>query len=151
MTKKVLLADDEEDILALVAATLGNDDRYTLVLARDGEEALKRAEESSPDLIFLDVMMPKMDGYEVCERLKSNRSTAHAKVVMLTALVQEADKRRAEQVGADSYFSKPFSPTLLLEKVDELLAMSEQGEIGTSTPDDPVRPGRAGEDETISR
>ena len=121
MTKKVLLADDEEDILALVAAALGGG-RYDLVLARDGEEALRLAQESRPDLVFLDAMMPKMDGFEVCRRLKSDSSTAHAKVIMLTALTQEADRQRAEQVGADSYFSKPFSPTMLLNKVDELLA-----------------------------
>ena len=121
MTVKVLLADDEEDILTLVAATLGDSDRYTLILARDGEEALKRARETNPDLVFLDAMMPKMDGYEVCKILKSNVATAHIRVVMLTALAQEADRQRAEQVGVDSYFSKPFSPSLLLEKVDELL------------------------------
>ena len=67
-------------------------------------------------------MMPQMDGFEVCRRLKSDSSTAHAKVIMLTALTQEADRQRAEQVGTDSYFSKPFSPTMLLNKVEELLA-----------------------------
>ena len=123
MPKKVLLADDEEDILSLVAATLGDTERYTLILARDGEEALERARESGPDLIFLDVMMPKIDGYEVCKRLKSNKSTADVKVIMLTALAQESDRRRAEQSGADSYLSKPFSPTVLLAKVEELLGM----------------------------
>ena len=122
MTKKVLLADDEEDILMLVSATLGGDDRYSLILARDGEEALTRAREENPDLIFLDVMMPKMDGFEVCEQLKSNDETKGIRVVMLTALAQEFDRQRADEVGADFYFTKPFSPTALLEKVDELLS-----------------------------
>ena len=121
MTKKVLLADDEEDILVLVSATLGGDDRYNLILARDGEEALRRAREDKPDLIFLDVMMPKMDGFEVCTILKSESATKHVKVVMLTAMAQELDKQKAEQAGADFYFTKPFSPTALLNKMEELL------------------------------
>ncbi len=122
MTKKVLLADDEEDILMLVSATLGGDDRYSLILARDGEQALQKAREELPDLIFLDVMMPKMDGFEVCRQIKSNSETSGVKVVMLTAMAQELDRQKAEDAGADFYFSKPFSPTALLAKVDELLA-----------------------------
>ena len=122
MTKKVLLADDEEDILMLVSATLGGDDRYSLILARDGEQALQKAREELPDLIFLDVMMPKMDGFEVCRQIKSNSETSGVKVVMLTAMAQELDRQKAEDAGADFYFSKLFSPTALLAKVDELLA-----------------------------
>ena len=121
MVRKLLLADDEEDILMLVSATLGGDDRFTLILARDGEEALTRAQQEKPDLVFLDVMMPKMDGFEVCRRLKSDEATSQVKIVMLTALAQEFDKQKADDVGADFYFTKPFSPTALLEKVDELL------------------------------
>ena len=124
MARKLLLADDEEDILMLVSATLGGDDRFSLILARDGEEALARAQSEKPDLVFLDVMMPKMDGFEVCRRLKSDDATSHMKVVMLTALAQEYDRKKAEEVGADFYFTKPFSPTALMEKVDELLAAS---------------------------
>ena len=122
MTKKVLLADDEEDVLMLVSATLGGDDRFNLILARDGEEALARARNDNPDLIFLDVMMPKMDGFEVCKALKSDNATNHVKVVMLTAMAQELDKAKAEEAGADFYFTKPFSPTALLNKVEELLS-----------------------------
>ena len=98
MTKKVLLADDEESILLLVSATL-SDDRYTLVLARDGEEALQRALDEKPDLAFLDAMMPKMDGFEVCWRLRSHDTMAQLKVVMLTALAQDSDKQRADVVS----------------------------------------------------
>ena len=122
MTKKVLLADDEEDILMLVSATLGGDDRFQLILARDGEEALKRAREDKPELIFLDVMMPKMDGIEVCRKLKSDSETSQVKVVMLTAMAQDMDREKADEAGADFYFTKPFSPTALLNKVEELLA-----------------------------
>ena len=122
MTKKVLLADDEESILLLVSATL-SDERYTLVLARDGEEALQRALKEKPNLAFLDAMMPKMDGFEVCRRLRSHDDMAQLKVVMLTALAQDSDKQRADEVGADYYFTKPFSPKALRQKVDELLAL----------------------------
>ena len=121
MAKKVLLADDEEDILMLVSATLGGDDRYDLILARDGEQALNRAREERPDLMFLDVMMPKKDGFEVCAELKADDTTSDIKIVMLTAMAQELDKEKAEAAGADFYFTKPFSPTALLDKVEELL------------------------------
>ena len=98
MTKKILLADDEEDILMLVSATLGGDDRLSLILARDGEESLRLARQERPDLIFLDVMMPKMDGFEVCRQLKSDAETAAIKIVMLTAMTQDFDRRRADDV-----------------------------------------------------
>ncbi|MBI4338454.1 MAG: response regulator [Chloroflexi bacterium] len=119
--KKVLLADDEDGVLALVAATLGNDDRYGLLMARDGEEALSLARKELPDVIFLDIMMPKMDGYQVCEALRRSHATRHIKVVMLTAMAQDANRERARAVGADDYVTKPFSPTALLEKVGQLL------------------------------
>ena len=123
MNKVVLLADDEENILQLLSATLGSDDRYSLVLARDGEEALRCAQQERPDLAFLDVMMPKMDGFEVCRRLRSSDATAHVKVVLLTALAQDSDRQRADEVGADYYFTKPFSPGALQQKTDELLGL----------------------------
>lgn len=121
--KKVMLADDEDGVLALVAATLGNDSRYSLLTARDGEEALALARKELPDLVFLDVMMPKMDGYAVCQALKRSPNTRHIKVVMLTAMAQDANRERARAVGADGYFTKPFSPTSLLEKVSDLLGL----------------------------
>ena len=116
MAKKVLLADDEEDILMLVSATLGGDDRYDLILARDGEQALNRAREERPDLMFLDVMMPKMNGFEVCAELKGDETTSDIKIVMLTAMAQELDRTKADEAGADFYFTKPFSPTALLDQ-----------------------------------
>lgn len=121
MPRKLLLADDEEDILMLVAATLGGGDMYNLVLARDGEEALRLARKEKPELVFLDVMMPKMNGFEVCRQLKSDPATAQIKVILLTAMSQEADRKRGAEVGADHYFTKPFSPTAILMKVEELL------------------------------
>ncbi len=121
MGKKVLLADDEERILGLVQATLGSDDRYEIILAMDGEEALSVCKREKPDLVFLDLLMPKVDGYAVCRELKGAPETKDIKVVMLTAMAQEADRRTAMKLGADDYMTKPFSPTALLAKVEEML------------------------------
>jgi len=116
MAKKVLLSDDEEPVRALVAATLKSDARYQFLEARDGVEALEVARREKPDLILLDIVMPNMDGFEVCRRLKSDPETCGITVIMLTALAQEADKERSREVGVDGYFVKPFSPTALLKK-----------------------------------
>lgn len=123
MTKKVLLADDEERILGLVQATLGFDDRYEILVASDGEEALEACRRELPDLVFLDLLMPKMDGYAVCRELKQDEATSKIKVVMLTAMAQEADRRTALKIGADDYMTKPFSPTALMNKVEEMLEL----------------------------
>jgi two-component system alkaline phosphatase synthesis response regulator PhoP len=123
MTKKVLLADDEERILGLVKATLGIDTRYEIILASDGQEALDACRKEMPDLVFLDLLMPKMDGYQVCREIKQSPETSAIKVVMLTAMAQEADRRTALKVGADDYMTKPFSPTALLSKVEEMLGL----------------------------
>ena len=121
MPNKILLADDEEDVLELLTATLENDERYVLLLARDGEEALEIARAEKPDLFFLDILMPKMNGYEVCQALKKDPSTKQIKVIILTALAQQVDWERAMDAGADGYLTKPFSPTALLKRVDDLL------------------------------
>ena len=127
MRKKVLLVDDEEDVLELVDATLGRDDRFQILLARDGDEALETAQREQPDLIFLDIMMPGKDGVQVCHELKNRSAGGNTKIIMLTALTQEVDQRRAFEAGADDYFTKPFSPTVLLEKVEEMLALASEG------------------------
>ena len=122
MTKKVLLADDEVMIRTLIAATLEFDERYQVLVARDGEEALTTAQREKPDLVLLDIMMPERNGYEVCRALRGDLETAHIKVIMLTALAQESDRSKALEAGADDYFTKPFSPRALLEKVEEVLS-----------------------------
>ena len=119
--KTILIADDEEAIRALVIATLGNSDAYTLLSAGDGESALQLIREAVPDLVFLDVMMPGRNGIDVCREIKSDPALKHIKVVMLTALGAEEDRQRALDAGASDYFTKPFSPTKLLQKVRELL------------------------------
>jgi len=123
MTRKVLLADDEEAVLALVQATLDRDGRYQVILANNGEETVRIAVREQPDLLFLDVMMPDMDDYGVCRLLRKEPSTADIKVIMLTAMAQDIDRCKALEVGADEYMTKPFNPTALLEKVEELLGI----------------------------
>lgn len=121
--RKVLLVDDYEGVLSLVHATLRNDERYQILLARDGEEALDIARLEEPDLIFMDIMMPKTDGYSVCRELKDDPDTSQIKVVLLTALDTEFSRDRGMEAGAVDYITKPFSPIALLEKVDDILGI----------------------------
>ena len=99
-----------------------------MVIARDGEEALKRVKEDSPDLIILDVMMPKLDGYKVCRLLKFDRRFKSTPVLMLTARTQAEDISLATQCGADAYMSKPFQSKEFVDKISELLAAAESSE-----------------------
>jgi two-component system phosphate regulon response regulator PhoB len=117
---KLLIADDHEGIRDLVRITL-TDERYEIVEATDGAEALELALEHRPDLIFLDVTMPKKSGLDVCRSLKSNPDTSAMTIVMLTSMGQEKDREAGLSAGADGYFTKPFSPIALLRKVDEVL------------------------------
>ena len=118
--RTVLLADDDPGLRHLVEATLGSDE-FRLLHAADGEETLDVARRESPDLILLDVNMPKRNGIDVCRILKGDAGTSQIRIVMLTASSSEADKARGRAVGADEYFIKPFSPVALLNKVYELL------------------------------
>ena len=117
---RVLLADDDAGLRRLMVTTLGRD-RFDLLEAVDGPEALRVAQEQAPDLLLLDVNMPGLDGYEVCRRLKATPQTASIKVVILTGRGSDADRAQAQDVGADAYFSKPFSPVQLLDRVYALL------------------------------
>ena len=117
---KILLVDDDDMVRDLVAATLKGGD-YQLLQAADGGKGLELAREHRPDIVFLDVNMPVMDGVSVCQAIKSDPATANVTVIMLTALGQEVDKDRARRAGADGYFTKPFSPLTLLRRVDEVL------------------------------
>lgn len=121
MRRKVLIAEDEEALRALLVATLQDADRYDLLTASDGEESLRLARDERPDLIFLDILMPKLDGVQVCRALKGEPDTSGIKIVMLTALAQETNREAAMRAGADDYITKPFSPTTLLDKVDRAL------------------------------
>ena len=122
MPLKVMIVDDDDDMVTLLQLTLENEDRYELLTAREGLEALVVARRERPDVVFLDVSMPNLDGFQVCQAIKADPATAHAKVVVLTAMAQERDRRKAEEIGADDFFTKPFSPTALLDKLEELLS-----------------------------
>jgi DNA-binding response OmpR family regulator len=123
---KILLVDDDDMVRDLVAATLKGGD-YQLLQAADGGKGLELAREHRPDIVFLDVNMPVMDGVSVCQAIKSDPATANVTVIMLTALGQEVDKDRARRAGADGYFTKPFSPLTLLRRVDEVLRARDGG------------------------
>jgi two-component system, OmpR family, phosphate regulon response regulator PhoB len=116
----VLLVDDDPGLRRLIGTTLGTED-FDLLQATDGEEALTIARQRLPELVLLDVNMPKLDGFEVCRHLKSEPATANIKVVMLTARGADVDRARGREAGADDYFIKPFSPVQLLNKVYALL------------------------------
>jgi two-component system phosphate regulon response regulator PhoB len=122
--RTLLIAEDEEGIRALVKMTLARN-KYEILEAVDGEEALALAREHRPQLILLDVMMPGLSGFEVCRALKDDPITAQATVVMLSARTQEADREQGMASGADDYFTKPFSPIALLRKIDEVYGRDE--------------------------
>ena len=117
--RKLLIADDETGIRELVRMTLESD-AYDIVEAANGEEAVALARQLHPELVLLDVMMPKVDGFEACRRLKEDPATADIVVVMLTARAQESDRERGRTAGADEYFTKPFSPVALLRLVEQI-------------------------------
>lgn len=120
----VLVADDDRDILELVRVRLERDG-HRVVTAQNGEDALRTAVEERPQLAILDVMMPKMNGYDLTAALRRNTATSSIPVILLTARVEEADVDRGVRAGADDYVKKPFSTTELRDRVDVLLRRSE--------------------------
>ncbi|TZE82451.1 response regulator transcription factor [Calorimonas adulescens] len=119
--KKILIADDERSIRILLRGTMEVLDDVELIEASDGIEALEKVMESKPDLAVLDVMMPGMTGLEACRAIKSNESLKDTRVIILTAKVQKSDMDDAANAGADRYIFKPFSPSELLDVVEEIL------------------------------
>jgi DNA-binding response OmpR family regulator len=118
--KAILVADDDQDILELVAFRLERAG-YEVLTAGDGEQALATARERRPDLAVLDVMMPKLTGYEVVKAMRAEEGTNRIPVILLTARVQEADVSRGFEAGADDYIRKPFSPQELRARVEAIL------------------------------
>ena len=117
----VLAADDDEDILELVAFRLERSG-YSVLRARDGQQALDLALDKQPDLALLDVMMPKLDGIEVTRRLRAEAATSRMPIILLTARAQDADIERGFDAGATDYIRKPFSPRELRMRVQSVLA-----------------------------
>jgi DNA-binding response OmpR family regulator len=117
---KVLIADDQPTMRQLVRLTLESG-HFEILEAPDGDAALEIARAERPDLLFLDWTMPGMAGVEVCRALRDDPATADIRIVMLTARSQDSDRALAEEMGADDYITKPFSPIQLLEKVRDVL------------------------------
>jgi DNA-binding response OmpR family regulator len=116
----ILVADDDQDILELVAFRLERAG-YEVLTAGDGEQALAAAREHRPALAVLDVMMPKLTGYDVVKAMRADEGTSRIPVILLTARVQEADVSRGFEAGADDYIRKPFSPQELRARVEAIL------------------------------
>ena len=125
MSAKILIADDEALMRMLIEQSLEDlEERGVEILtAVNGEEALQMVRAAGPRLVFLDVMMPKMDGFEVCQAIKSDAHTAGTFVVLLTAKGQDVDHLRGQQVGADVYMTKPFDPDELVRLAEKVLGV----------------------------
>jgi DNA-binding response OmpR family regulator len=117
---RILIAEDERDIRDLITFTL-NFAGYEVIATSNGEEAYRAAVDEKPDLILLDVRMPRMSGYEACMQIKANESTKEIPVVFLSAKGQESEVKTGLEVGADEYILKPFSPDQLTERIRSIL------------------------------
>ncbi len=117
--RTLLIVDDEEGVRSLVRMTLESES-YQIIEATEGAEALDLARRHHPGLVLLDVMLPDASGIDICRALKSDPETASTAVVMLTAKAQSADLEEAEAAGADGYFTKPFSPIALMQRVERI-------------------------------
>ena len=125
MTKRVLIVDDDDNIRFLLEQILEEigGDVLELMTARDGEEALEIANAVPLDLMFLDVMMPKKSGFDVCRTIKQDRGMTDTYIILVTAKGQGADKQKGKEVGADLYITKPFDPDAIVKKTSEVLGL----------------------------
>jgi len=121
--RTLLIVDDEDGVRSLVRMTL-HSESYRILEASEGSTALEMAREHHPDLVLLDVMLPDQSGIEICRQLKADPTTSSATIIMLTARAQQTDVGDAEEAGADGYFTKPFSPIALTQKVESVLGPS---------------------------
>lgn len=120
MTKKILIVDDEPNILTALEFLLQRSG-YEVLMAQDGEAALKQVEQHLPDLVLLDVMMPLKSGYDVCQRMRSRADWRHVKIIMLSAKGREAEVNKGLSLGADVYVTKPWSNKELVATIEQLL------------------------------
>ncbi len=118
--KRILIVDDEQDLVDTMEMAL-EASGYEVLSALDGEEGLRKATTENPDLVILDLMMPKMNGYQVSWELKNNEDTKHLKIIMVTAKTQESDKFWGYETGADDYITKPFQMSELVKKIAKFL------------------------------
>ena len=122
---RILIADDEPSLRLLVRATLSANKALDLIEAADGHEALSKSQTEMPDLLLLDVMMPGLSGFEVCERLKNDPKTKNIIIIMLTAKGQQSDRDWAISVGTDYFLTKPFSPIELYNLIEKILTQNK--------------------------
>lgn len=118
--KRILIIEDEEQMVEMLKMRL-EANNYEVLSTDDGKKGLEMAQKQNPDLIILDLMIPKMDGFKVCGLLKKDSRYSRIPIILFTARAQESDKRMGEEIGADAYITKPFEPKVLLEKIEELL------------------------------
>ena len=125
MSKKILIVDDEPHIRALLEQTLEDfeDNDVEIFTAKDGQEGLEIIKDEHPNLVFLDVMMPKMNGLDVCQAVKHELNLQDVYIIMLTAKGQEFDKKKGLESGADTYMTKPFDPDEIIEKASTVLGI----------------------------
>lgn len=124
--KRILIVDDEPYIRTLLQETLEEfeDKGVELLSAGNGMEGWKLIQEERPNLVLLDVMMPKMSGYEICQRTKNDPALSGIYIILLTAKGQEVDRERGQEVGADEYVTKPFDPDYIIERAEHILGIS---------------------------
>jgi two-component system alkaline phosphatase synthesis response regulator PhoP len=143
--ERILVVDDEEDLLELVKYNLTKEG-YRVAAVSSGEEAIRRARNDLPDLMVLDLLLPSVDGLEVCRVIKNDVRTKHIPVVMLTAKGEEADMVTGLEMGADDYLAKPFSPRVLIARIKAVLRRRAQAAADDETPitigDFVIHPGR---------
>lgn len=120
--KRILIADDEKDVVTTLQFTLEKEG-YQCLTAHDGKEALDKAKSENPDLIILDIMMPKMNGYKVSRLLKFDKKYKHIPIIMLTARTQEKDRKLGDETGADMYVTKPFEIDDLVNTIRNILKL----------------------------
>jgi len=120
MNKTVLIVDDEEYIVTSLEYVMKSAG-YEVEVAYDGEQAIEKVKETAPDLLILDVMMPKLDGFEVCEKIRANPLWESIRIIMLTAKGRDSERDKGISLGADAYMTKPFSTRDILKRVTELL------------------------------
>lgn len=128
MTQKILIVDDELHIRSLLEQTLEDledDHDVELITACDGQEGLDLIREERPELVFLDIMMPKKNGYDVCSEIKSDPEFESTRIILLTAKGQEVDKKKGIEAGALRYMTKPFDPDEVMELSQELLGLKD--------------------------
>jgi len=118
--KKILVIEDEIELADTIMMRL-KANNYRVILAHDGQDGLNKARKEKPDLIILDLMLPKLDGFKVCRLLKFDYNYNKIPIIMLTARAQGTDKEMGEEVGADIFLTKPFEPSVIIEKIKELL------------------------------